>query len=252
MRQVTVQAGRRTLVPQRRNVAGGLTARGPATHGNGPKRAARRALMRAAAAISVIAGAGGNGCGETMLTGRAPVVLVIDRLEGASGAEPAELSNVLHSDVETLVARSVATGETSAPTVFADSGRAVLRVALKDIGQPESPATPTENNAVTITRYRVSYRRTDGRSVPGVDVPYGFDAAATVSVDGTGPAPLGLELVRAQAKREPPLSSLRGDGGALAISAIADVMFYGHDRAGNEVSAAGALLVVFADWDDPQ
>lgn len=251
MWQPTVQAGGWTPVPQPRNLAGDLATWVPANHADS-QRAMRVALMRAATAVAVIAGAGGSGCGQTVLTGRAPVVLVIDRLEGASGAEPAELSNVLHSDVETLVGRSVAAGETSAPTVFADSGRAELRVALKDIGQPESPATPTENNAVTVSRYRVSYRRTDGRSVPGVDVPYGFDAAVTVTVDGTGPAPLGLELVRAQAKREPPLSSLRGGGGALAISAVADVIFYGHDRAGNEVTAAGALLVVFADWDDPQ
>ena len=89
----------------------------PATHGDS-QRAMRVALMRAATAVAVIAGAGGSGCGQTVLTGRAPVVLVMDRLEGASGAEPAELSNVLHSDVETLVGRSVAAGETSAPTVF--------------------------------------------------------------------------------------------------------------------------------------
>ena len=26
-----------------------------------------------------------------------------------------------------------------------------------------------------MTRYRVEFRRTDGRNTPGVDVPYGFD-----------------------------------------------------------------------------
>src|SRR5215208_6983296 len=76
-----------------------------------------------------------------------------------------------------------------------------------------SPAAPTDNNLVTITRYRVSYRRTDGRNTPGVDVPYGFEGAATVTVDGTGPAVLALEVVRVQAKQEPPLRNLRGSGG---------------------------------------
>ena len=119
-------------------------------------------------------------------------------------------------------------------------------------GQPGSPAAPTDNNLVTITRYRVSYRRTDGRNVPGVDVPYALEGAATVTLDGTGPAVIALELVRVQAKQEPPLRNLRGGGGAVAISAIADVEFYGRDMVGHEVSAAGALSVVFADWADPK
>ena len=33
----------------------------------------------------------------------------------------------------------------------------------------------TAINAVTLTRYHVDYRRTDGRNTPGVDVPYSFD-----------------------------------------------------------------------------
>ena len=88
--------------------------------------------------------------------------------------------------------------------------------------------------------------------MPGVDVPYMFDGAATVTLDGTGPAVIALEVVRVQAKQEPPLRNLRGGGGAVAISAIADVEFYGRDMVGHEVSAAGALSVVFADWADPK
>jgi hypothetical protein len=198
------------------------------------------------------ASAGAIGCGEAVRSGRSPMVLVINRLEGASGADPATLSSVLHSDVETLVARSQGAEQTSVPTLFADLGQAELRLALKDGGQPGSPATPTDNNLVTITRYRVSYRRADGRNVPGVDVPYAFEGAATVTLDGTGPAVIALELVRVQAKEEPPLRNLRGRGGAVAISAIADVEFYGRDIVGHEIGAAGALSVVFADWADPK
>ena len=202
-------------------------------------------------ALTVVSAAA-NGCGEAVRSGRSPVVLVINRLEGAPGAEPARLSSVLHSDVETLVERTEDGEQTSVPTLFADGGQAELRLALKDVGQPGSPTAPTDNNLVTITRYRVSYRRTDGRNVPGVDVPYMFDGAATVTLDGTGPAVIALEVVRVQAKQEPPLRNLRGGGGAVAISAIADVEFYGRDMVGHEVSAAGALSVVFADWADPK
>ena len=205
-----------------------------------------------AALVVLMAGAGASGCGEAVRSGRSPVVLIINRLEGAPGAEPANLSTVLHSDVETLVERTRDGEQSATPTLFADVGQAELRLALKDVGQPGSPAAPTDNNLVTITRYRVSYRRTDGRNAPGVDVPYGFEGAATITLDGTGPAVLGLEVVRVQAKQEPPLRNLRGGGGAVAISAIADIEFYGRDMGGHDISAAGALTVVFADWADPK
>jgi hypothetical protein len=220
----------------------------PAPHGH------RRCACRIVAALVVLsaAGAGATGCGQAVRSGRSPVVLIINRLEGAPGAEPANLSTVLHSDVETLVEGTRDGEQSSVPTLFADVGQAELRLALKDVGQAGSPAAPTDNNLVTITRYRVSYRRTDGRNAPGVDVPYGFEGAATITLDGTGPAVLGLEVVRVQAKQEPPLRNLRGGGGAVAISAIADIEFYGRDMVGHEISAAGALSVVFADWADPR
>ena len=217
-------------------------------------QASRRCARGAVAPTMAVAAAivATTGCGEAVRTGRAPVVLVVNRLEGASGAAAATFSSVLHSDVETLVQRSVAGAQAAVPTVFPDPGQAEVRLVLKDIGQPGSPSAPTDNNAVTISRYRVAYRRTDGLGVPGVDVPYAFEGAVTVTVDGSGPAVFGLELVRVQAKQEPPLRNLRGGGGAVGISTIADVTFYGHDIVGHEVSAVGALSVVFADWPDPE
>jgi hypothetical protein len=206
--------------------------------------------LAASLALTTVA-AGVAGCGEAVRSGRSPMMLVVNRLEGASGADPAQLSSVLHSDVETLVVRGQGDEQASVPTLFADRGQAELRLALKDAGPPGNPATPTDYHLVTITRYRVSYRRTDGRNVPGVDVPYAFEGAATVTLDTTGPAVFALELVRVQAKQEPPLRNLRGGGGAVAISAIADVEFYGRDIAGHAISAGGALSVVFADWADP-
>jgi hypothetical protein len=212
----------------------------------------RRVVCREVAVLLIAATIAAAGCGEAVRTGRSPVVLLITRLEGASGADPATFSSVLHSDVETLVARTAGGVDTSTPIVFADPGRVELRLALKDVGQPGSPTSPTDNNAVTITRYRVSYRRSDGRAVPGVDVPFAFDGAVTVTIDSASSAPVGLELVRVQAKHEAPLRNLRGAGGALAISAVADVTFYGRDTVGREISVAGAISVVFADWPDPQ
>ncbi len=46
------------------------------------------------------------GCGEASRTGRSPVYLVIQNLQGASGADPTKMSGVLYSDVLTLVKAS--------------------------------------------------------------------------------------------------------------------------------------------------
>jgi hypothetical protein len=179
--------------------------------------------------------------------GDSPVWVVVSRIEGASGAEPATFSAVLYSDVETLVERGDDT--VSVPTAFPDFGQAELRLAFKD---PGAAVAPSDHSSVTITRYRVAYRRTDGRNAPGRDVPYAFEGATTRTIAASVPAVVGLELVRVQAKHEPPLRNLRGGGGALAISTIADVTFYGRDMSGHDVSASASISIVFADWADPR
>ena len=45
--------------------------------------------------------------------------------------------------------------------------------------------------------------------------------------------------------------NLRGLGGSVVISTLADVTFYGHDQAGRETSVTGQISVNFADWGDP-
>jgi hypothetical protein len=60
-----------------------------------------------------------------------------------------------------------------------------------------------------------------------------------------------FEIVRHQAKLEPPLRSLAGFGGRLFISTLADVTFYGQDLAGNEIQVTGTMNVSFADYADP-
>jgi hypothetical protein len=101
---------------------------------------------------------------------------------------------------------------------------------------------------VTITRVHVTFRRTDGRNQEGVDVPYGFDTAATATVPPTGTVTLPFPLVRSQAKESSPLVELVTSG--KAISTIVDVTFYGQDAVGNEVSVTGSLAVDFANFGD--
>jgi hypothetical protein len=187
-------------------------------------------------------------CGEVARTGRSPAFLIVESVEAASGAEPQTFSTVLHSDVQTLVERQIAGQQVRVPTIFSDPGRATFRVGFKN---PISPTAPTELNEITITRYRVVFRRSDGRNTPGVDVPHGFDGAFTISVREGATVQGAFDLVRHQHKSEPPLQNLIGNGGAQVISTIADISFFGRDQAGNEVTVTASISVNFADFGDP-
>lgn len=197
-----------------------------------------RARTMRAAALMLLAGASGlvSGCSETVRTGQSPAYLVLQRLEGSSGAETgAPFQTILQSDVLTK------------GSVFEDNGRATMTIALRDV---TNPAGPSANNLITLNRYRVEYRRTDGRNTPGVDVPYPFEGAVGVTVGEQATAAI-FTLVRVQAKLEAPLVTLRQLNGAIAISTIADVTFFGKDQTGRDVTVTGSMTINFADWADP-
>lgn len=173
-------------------------------------------------------------CGDLSRQGSASTYVIVDALTAASGAEPGTFTANLSSDVVTLVDDN--------PTVFADPGEVTFRLATKDPGVGTSP-----QNFITMERYRVRFIRSDGRNVEGVDVPYGFDGALTVTVSGAVTA--GFTLVRVQAKEEAPLRALGANNGV--ISTIAEVTFYGHDQTGRAVQASGQMSINFANWGDP-
>jgi hypothetical protein len=185
-------------------------------------------------------------CTSTQRQGEASSYVIVQSLQGASGAKPDTFGGTLASDVQTLVDAQVNGQQVKSPTIYEDPGRVVLALAMKNpIG-----FEPTSANFVTFTRYRVTYLRADGRNTPGVDVPYPFDGAITVTVTDE-PATAALTLVRIQAKLENPLLPLVGGGGSLALSTIAQVTLYGADQSGREVEATGNISVTFADWGDP-
>jgi len=163
-------------------------------------------------------------CGDFIRQDRSPVTLVIDRLDAASGASGAAgtFAGTVDSDVITK-------GGT-----FADFGRVTMRAIMKDVGTAPSPV-----NAVTINRYTVQFRRSDGRNTPGVDVPYPFDSAITFTV-APGPAAIQtFELVRHSMKEDAPLRAI-GFGGNFWVTI----------ELGNKVAVLGAddgeLLGTFA------
>lgn len=181
-----------------------------------------------------------SGCAsELTRTGSSPAFIIIDSILGASGAEPDTFGSPLSSDVRT------------AGGTFNDLAEVTMRVGLKNPGTVTSPTAPSPNQSITLNRYRVTYRRADGRNVQGVDVPFGFDGAITVTVPVDGIVTFGIEVVRNQAKWESPLSNLVGLGGGFLISTLAEIEFYGRDQVGNEVIARGSLQVNFGDFADP-
>jgi len=184
---------------------------------------------------------------ELTRTGDSSAYVIIESITAASGAKPGEFGTPLYSDVVTYVEQQAGGQTVLVPTIYSDVGQARIRVAMKN---PSALTSPT--NTITINRYRVTFQRADGRNTPGVDVPYGFDGAATLSVAADGIGTVGFEVVRHQAKEEPPLRNLAGNGGAQMISTIAEITFYGRDQAGNEVSASGLLSVNFGDFGDPR
>jgi len=223
-----------------------MTLRAP-DFGRPARAGARRGWSRLVVLTCIL---GSASCNAALREGRASTFLIIEQLSAASGADRTTFSNVLQSDVVTNVTNTTGGQATLVPTIFEDVAQVIMRLGFNDPGTPGNPSSPTSANYITVDRYRVEFVRSDGRNRPGVDVPHPFDGGVTFSVLDIGSAT--FTLVRAQAKLEAPLLALRGAGGALVISTIAEITFFGHDQTGAEVSAMGRISVNFSDWGDPQ
>jgi hypothetical protein len=69
-----------------------------------------------------------------------------------------------------------------------------------------------------------------------------------MTVPASGSQAGTFQIVRHSAKEEAPLRAL---GPNLdIISTIAEITFYGHDQAGNEVSVSGFMGIDFGDFAD--
>ena len=167
-------------------------------------------------------------------------VVVIENMQGAAGDPTGSPTDDLQSDI---CSNDSFTDGTC--TVAADFGVVEISVTLKN---PIQSATSFFND-VTFRTYRVTFVRSDGRNTPGVDVPFPFDGAAnfTVAVDA-GTTTRSFVIVRDQAKLESPLAKLAFGGGALVLSVIAEVEFFGTDGAGREIAAKSFINIHFSDF----
>jgi hypothetical protein len=194
------------------------------------------------AAAAVVAATSASCGGDLLRTGRAPAYLTIMGLQARPGGGTEVADNLL-SDV------AAANG-----SIFNDLGVATFRAELKDPGlfSETPPIGPTAVNSITINRYRINFRRADGRNTPGVDVPFGFDGAITATVPVGDERTVVFDIVRHANKAEPPLRSLVQLGGQLIISTVAEITFFGRDQYGNEVTVSGLMDVTFGDFPDDE
>ena len=189
------------------------------------KFTARGVMLAAAVAMA--------GCSAGYTTGNSSSVLLI--IAGINKGD------VLKSDVLTD------------DGVFNDQVEVAIAVRFKN---PNVETIPSIPNAVIIDRYEVSYRRSDGRGVEGQDVPFRISGNTTAAFDvkSSGTDPLILEVVRLQAKLEPPLRNLvsvtsnAGGGGGLVVTMFADITLHGHTISGQAVQANGTLQIDFANF----
>jgi hypothetical protein len=134
----------------------------------------------------------------------------------------------------------------------------VVNVSVSNRAKNPNQSVPQFAMFVNIERYEVRYYRSDGRNTEGVDVPHRISGNITTGLNAetSGGLDVPIEVVRAQAKLEPPLANLRGvttdalGGSALIITCFAEVTLHGRTLAGQVVTASGRLQIDFADFPD--
>jgi len=192
-------------------------------------RELRSRSRRAGLVVPLALAFGLSGCAADYVTGNdAPVNLYIASINEG---------NVLDSDVRI--------GPTSS-TICEDEVEVALAVRNKN---PNAPIVVPSH--VLITAYEVRYFRTDGRGVEGVDVPYRItgNLASEVDVASSGTVAVPVEVVRRQAKLEPPLTSINQ---ALVLTVMAEVTIYGETVSGKRVSSSARFQIDFADYGDDE
>jgi len=113
---------------------------------------------------------------------------------------------------------------------------------------PNAPGAGFRDDIV-IERYEVRYFRSDGRGVEGVDVPYRISGNLAFEIIGGEGTNVNIEVVRRQAKLEPPISQLVNGGGPFIVTIFAEITLHARTTTGAATnSATGRLQIDFADF----
>jgi hypothetical protein len=201
--------------------------------------------MKLKASVALLAAVVAAGCTpDWARQNDSPFVMRVAEIVGTPGGE-GEAGAILHSDI--------------CCAIFNDSATVTVELFRKNVNLTSSPIED-----VTLTRYEVVYTRTDGHNIEGVDVPYRITGPLSVRMHspttiGETTAEVIIDVVRHQAKLEPPLVNLRNNanpqltagpqsGGEVIITTIAHITVFGETTNGRSLSASGDLQVTFADF----
>ena len=110
---------------------------------------------------------------------------------------------------------------------------------------PNAPSAPS--STVQLESYEVKYSRSDGRGVEGVDVPFRITGSLASSVGVGDEVSVPIEVVRRQAKLEPPLDNISQ---TTVLTVSAQVTLFGKTISENRVSAQARFQIDFADFGD--
>jgi len=93
-------------------------------------------------------------------------------------------------------------------------------VAVRVENHAKNPNAPSSGfrDDIVIERYEVRYFRSDGRGTEGVDVPFRISGNLAFEIIGEAAENVPIEVVRRQAKLEPPLSQLVDGGGGFIVT----------------------------------
>ena len=194
-------------------------------------KAATRTLGAVLAAASALALAGCSA--DYVENSQAPVLLQIMAIN--DGAQ-------LDSDIRNGTSLAFDMDDLTNPFVCENEVDVQVRVVNKN---PNSPSVVASD--VVIDSYEIRYTRSDGRGTEGVDVPYRITGNLTFFIEAGNDATFPLEVVRRQAKIDPPLTNI---GQSTILTVSAHITLFGKTTSDKRVSAVGQLQIDFADFGD--
>jgi hypothetical protein len=179
------------------------------------------------AVVAVAAALAMAGCSADYVEqNEGPVLLLITAINGGAQLD----SDVRNGEFSTFVCE--------------DEVDVELTVQNKNPNGPTAPAS-----TVQLDSYEVRYTRSDGRGVEGVDVPYRITGNLASSVGIGDEVSVPIEVVRRQAKLEPPLDNISQ---TTVLTMSAQVTLFGKTISEKQVSAAARFQIDFADFGDSE
>jgi hypothetical protein len=137
-------------------------------------------------------------------------------------------------------------------SIINDNGVAEVQASPLNPLLPEAEITAYMN--VMVDQIDVEFRRTDGRNVEGVDVPYHFTQPVSMLVSFADTVKIPFVLIRHVAKLEAPLIALREvPSREFVLELVAVVTIHGKDLGGHRVApVTGYVTVWCGNFADPE